>query len=89
MRPQSVSFSDVQRSGGPGADVFNPLRKWKDTVESQQVLYLPCGVKCLTGLRQAMIIDELTLYALANAVSVCRPEDLDTLQKAQKGRAAR
>jgi hypothetical protein len=48
-----------------------------------------CGVKCLTGLRQAMIIDELTLYALANAVSVCRPEDLDTLQKAQKGRAAR
>ena len=90
MRPQSVSFSDVQRSEGLGIDAFNPLRKWKDIVESQQDLYLPCGVKCLTSLRQAMIIEELTLFALANAVSVCRTqEDLDTLQKAQKGRAAR
>jgi hypothetical protein len=89
MRPQSVSFSDVQLSGGLNADAFNPLRKWKDTVESQQDLYLPCGVKCLTSLRQAMIIEELTLFALANAVSVCRPQDIDTLQKAQKGRASR
>lgn len=89
MRPQSVSFSDVQRSGGRGTHALNPLRTWKDTVESQQDLYLPCGVKCLTSLRQAMIIEELTLFALANAVSVCRPEDRDMLEKAQKGRAAR
>jgi hypothetical protein len=89
MRPQSVSFDEVQRSDGSRVDIFDPLRKWKDTIESQQDLYLPCGVKCLTSLRQAMIIEELTLFALANAVSLCSREDLEVLEKAQKGRAAR
>jgi hypothetical protein len=89
MRPQSVSFDEVQRSGNFRANHFRPLRKWKNTVESQQDLYLPCGVKCLTSLRQAMIIEELTLFALANAVSICAPEDREILEKAQKGRAVR
>ncbi|HZE31384.1 MAG TPA: hypothetical protein VE198_08100 [Actinoallomurus sp.] len=89
MRPQSVSFDEVQRSGGPRATPFRPLRKWKDTIESQQDLYLPCGVKCLTSLRQGMIIEELTLFALANAVSTCIREDREILEMTQKGRAAR
>ncbi|MBO2450741.1 hypothetical protein J4573_26795 [Actinomadura barringtoniae] len=89
MRPQSVSFDEVQRSGSFRANLFRPLHKWKVTVESQQDLYLPCGVKCLTSLRQAMIIEELSLFALANAVSTCTPEDNEILEKAQKGRAAR
>jgi hypothetical protein len=83
MRPQSVSFDEVQRSGGSRATPFRPLRKWKDTIESQQDLYLPCGVKCLTSLRQGMIIEELTLFALAKAISTCTPEDREILEMAQ------
>jgi hypothetical protein len=44
------------------------LRNWRGTVETQQDLWLPSGVKCLTTLRQAMIVDELTLMALSCAV---------------------
>jgi hypothetical protein len=47
----------------------HPLSKWKDTVESQQDLYLPSGVKCLQTLRQMMIVDEVTLMALSNAMA--------------------
>ena len=36
-------------------------------MESHQDLYLPCGVKCLTSLRQSMIIEKITLMALAQA----------------------
>jgi hypothetical protein len=36
-------------------------------VECHEDLYLPCGVKCLTSLRQSMIIEEATLVALARA----------------------
>lgn len=70
MRPRSISFTDVQVSGdhrrwAPG----DPLRRWKDVVESQQDLYLPCGVQSLTDLRQAMIVEEITLIALARGIS--------------------
>jgi hypothetical protein len=49
MRPRSISFTDVQVSGaGRLWTAGNRLRHWKETVESQQDLYLPCGVRCLT-----------------------------------------
>ena len=41
--------------------------RWREIVESHQDLYLPCGVKCLTSLRQSMIIEKITLMALAQA----------------------
>jgi hypothetical protein len=92
MRPKSISFTDIQVSGtgcrwGPGS----PLRHWKDTVESQQDLYLPCGVKCLTGLRQAMIVEELTLVALAYGINQARDQDdaITVLSHAREARAAR
>jgi hypothetical protein len=59
-------------------------------VESQQDLYLPCGVRCLTSLRQSMIIEELTLIALAHAAaSVQRPEETSRLRLVEQACAAR
>ena len=48
MRPQATSFADVQQADGQDADKrrrwFNSaLGKWRQTVESHQDLYLPCG----------------------------------------------
>jgi hypothetical protein len=92
MRPRSISFSDVQVAGGghrrlPG----NPLRHWKDVVESQQDLYLPCGVQTLTDLRQAMIVEEITLIALSRGISQAGgdPGRAMMLCDARNARAAR
>ena len=68
MRPQSVSYTDVQYAAPRWSWLpQRPLYKWRRTVESQQDLYLPCGVKCLTGLRQSMIIEEITLNSTVTA----------------------
>ena len=71
MRPQAVSFADVQKANEEeGRKWWLPqaaLYKWQTIVEKQQDLYLPCGVKCLTGLRQSMIAEEITLVALSYA----------------------
>jgi hypothetical protein len=93
MRPKSVSFTDIQVSG-TGAGRWgrrSPLRRWKETVESQQDLYLPCGVQCLTGLRQSMIVEEITLVALAYAINLAQDENdaITMLCHARDARAAR
>jgi hypothetical protein len=67
MRPQSVSYTDIQNAPHRRGMLQPPLSKWRETVESHEDLYLPCGVKCLTSLRQSMIIEEATLMALARA----------------------
>jgi hypothetical protein len=67
MRPQATSFADVQRADTRGRWFKPALGKWRATVESHQDLYLPCGVKCLTSLRQSMIIEKITLMALVGA----------------------
>lgn len=54
-----------------------PLQAWKQQVESQQDLWLPSGVKCLVTLREAMVIDELTLTALSEAESKAAKIGLD------------
>ena len=95
MRPQSVSYTDVQYA----ARRWNwlprwswlpqgPLYKWRRAVESQRDLYLPCGVRCLTGLRQSMIIEEITLMALSRA-SATAPDQAsrDKVRDAQAARA--
>jgi hypothetical protein len=90
MRPQSVSYTDVQYAA-PRSDWFpqRPLYKWRRTVESQQDLYLPCGVKCLTSLRQSMIIEEITLMALSRATATARDQaSREKLSDAQAARAA-
>lgn len=110
MRPQSVSYNEIQQSGDgepvpateggsePGTEprrrvverlrhTMNPLWRWKFVVESQQDLYLPCGVKCLTSLRQSMIIEEGTLMALSHARA--EGDEATAIRHAQDARAAR
>ena len=51
---------------------------------------MPCGVKCLTGLRQSMIIEEITLMAISRARVTARDEvSIERLRDAQAARAAR
>jgi hypothetical protein len=67
MRPQTVSFADVQ-DAGPHRSLFSPpLCKWRHTVESLPDLYLPFDVKDLTSLRQSIIIEKMTLMALVRS----------------------
>jgi len=69
LQPSAVSFADVQTSDRVGIkDRTDPLVRWKRVVESQQDLYLPCGINSLDGLRNAVIVEEATLAALACAI---------------------
>lgn len=94
MRPQATSFADVQQADYQDASKrrrwFNSaLGKWRQTVESHQDLYLPCGVRCLTSLRQSMIIEKITLVALARAKEYASVQNLQLIGKAQVARAVR
>jgi hypothetical protein len=92
MRPKSISFTDIQVAGTRRRWTGgSPLQRWKETVESQQDLYLPCGVRCLTGLRQAMIVEEVTLVALAYGINKAQGQDgaIKMLCQARAARAAR
>ena len=84
MRPQPVSFIDVQtRSGGP-------LEKWRAVVESQHDMYLPCGIVSLTSLRQSLVIEQVTLQALARARATTQDEtESRRLGDAQTARTVR
>jgi hypothetical protein len=92
MRPRSISFTDVQVSReGRRWRLGDPLWRWKQTVESQQDLYLPCGVQTLTELRQAMIVEEITLIALSRGISAAAGDRdrVTLLGEARKARSAR
>ena len=90
MRPQSVSFTDVQCARQLRWPARRPLVKWLQTIESQRDLYLPCGIRCLSGLRQSMIIEEITLMALSRARATARDQvSSQRLGDAQTARAAR
>jgi hypothetical protein len=68
----------------------NSLYRWKQTVESHEDLYLPCGVTSLADLRQFMAIEEATLTALARlAERVPDRAARKRLSRAQTARAAR
>jgi hypothetical protein len=93
MRPQSVSFFDVQKAEKGKWWLPLPrtaLCKWRIIVEEQQDQYLPCGIRCLTGLRQSMIVEELTLVALARAAGAAHDQAArEKFRQAQAARAAR
>ena len=90
MRPQSVSYTDVQRAKRRRWLWQEPLYKWRLTIESDRDLYLPCGVRCLTGLRESMIIEEMTLVALSLATAAARDHmSSQILCEARTARAAR
>jgi hypothetical protein len=87
MRPQAVCLSDVQRARRHAGPFGSALGRWHHIVESHEDLYLPCGVKGLTSLRQSMIIEKMTLMALALAkeqpVGRSRRQELEEAQEAR------
>jgi hypothetical protein len=90
MRPQSVSYTDVQHAKGRWWLWQEPLYKWRLAIESDRDLYLPCGVRCLAGLRESMIIEEMTLVALSRATATARDQvSSQILCEARTARAAR
>jgi hypothetical protein len=91
MRPQSVSYTEVQNAKRRRHRLpQSSLYKWQQMVETEQDLYLPAGVTCLTDLRQSMIIEEVTLRALARATATARDHKASLeICDAQIARAAR
>jgi hypothetical protein len=92
IRPSVVSFADVQMSDRKGLKGrIDPLSRWKHTVETQQDLYLPCGINNLDGLRHAIIVEEATLAAIACAVQDATSQGIEhpELPQARDMRAAR
>ena len=91
MRPQAVSFAQVEKAGERWRWLpRTALYKWQKIIQLQQDLYLPCGVKCLTGLRKSMLIEEMTLVALSRATATARdPASREKLCEAQAARATR
>jgi hypothetical protein len=91
MRPQSVSYDRVQSAKPrPRWLPQTPLYKWREVIESHQDLYLPCGVNSLVRLRQSMIIEEVTLKALACALATAGDQaSRDQLCEAREARAVR
>ncbi|HEY2519548.1 MAG TPA: hypothetical protein VGJ19_05520 [Streptosporangiaceae bacterium] len=95
MCPKSVSLEDVEHAREhrllpSWAWLRTPLYKWRKTVESEQDLYLPCGINSVLSLRQSMSIEECTLMALSKAGPSARDEQARTiLHNAQTARIAR
>ena len=107
MRPQTISYSDVQNAALPrglgkilraavrlrwhDSHAFEcALYRWQHTIEAQPDLYLPCGVYCLTDLRQLLTVEEVTLMALSKARECAVSEDESAnVSEAQSARAAK
>jgi hypothetical protein len=107
MRPQSVSYDDIQGAKPPAGlrkqlygrirkpswavDVWeSPLYKWQANISKHPDLYLPCGVESLCELRQLMVVEEVTLSALASAEENARDDRACALLKlARTARVAR
>ena len=90
MRRQRCPSNEVRRAR-PHSGLFgSALGRGRDIVESHEDLYLPCGVKCLTRLRQSMIIEKMTLMALAKAKESGEHHGMrKELEEAQEARAIR
>ena len=68
----------------------NSLFNWKRNIEDHPDLYLPCGVKSLVALRKLMVVEEVTLMALACAEEYSQNDVAsEKLRKARAARAAR
>lgn len=101
LLPSATSYDSVQIADRRRCDATrsprrwparnSPLETWKHQVESQPDLWLPSGVTCLDTLREAMIVDELTLVALSQAegVATTLPEEVGHVRQAQRIQAAR
>jgi hypothetical protein len=90
MRPQSVSYGDVECAGPRHWLPQSSLWKLRQMIDSHQDLYLPCGVRSVSGLRESMIIEEATVMALSDAVASAADEaSAQALCDTRAARAAR
>lgn len=90
MRPQSVSYNEVESAPQRRYLPQRSLFKLQQVINSHQDLYLPCGIRSLTDLRRSMIVEEATLIALAEAIpSAADLTSLQALDEAKAARAAR
>jgi hypothetical protein len=68
----------------------SPLYKWKENITDHPDLYLPCGVDSLSALRGLMVVEEMTLVALARAEEDAKDGAVSgQLREARAARAAR
>lgn len=90
MRPQSVSYGDVECARPRHWLPQRSLWKLREVINSHQDLYLPCGVRCVSSLRESMIIEEATVMALSDAVAgAADAASAQALGDARAARAAR
>lgn len=107
MRPQSVSYDEIQDARAPSglrgrlhefthkrswfSQAFeSPLYKWQDNINKHPDLYLPCDVNSLSSLRALMVVEEITLIALARTEEGATGDSVsEKLREARAARAAR
>ncbi len=107
MRPQMVSYEDIQDAEEPSnrrkklyrliqhrlrqnRTLGSPLFRWKQAIAQHPDLYLPCDVDNLRALRQSVMVEEMTLVALARArENAAGGSTRRKLNDAQAARAAR
>jgi hypothetical protein len=100
MQLQSVDYNEIEGAkpyrGLEGAlhlprrAAGGALYKWKDDIQKHADLYLPIGVNSLIALRRLMIVEEVTLMAIACAEQGAKdPDVLELLSRARTARVAR
>ncbi len=62
MRPQPVSYTEIQKARKGWGSPRSALSRWRETVELYEDLYLLRGIRDLTSLRPSMIIEELPCW---------------------------
>lgn len=90
MRPQAVSYDDVESARRRRFLPQRPLFQLQEIIDIHEYLYLPCGIRNVAGLREAIIVEDITLMALNNAAAgAVDPASVRTLKEAKAARAAR
>jgi hypothetical protein len=73
LLPQVFSFEDLQHADSDGAD--GALTEWCRKINKESDLYLPSGVSSLSQLREAVVVEDLTLDELAKLIYDGRHEE--------------
>ena len=90
MRPQAVSYDDVESARRHRYLPQRSLYQLQQIIDTHEDLYLPCGIRNVAGLRESIIIEEITLMALTDATSsAVDPVSVRALEEARAARAAR
>jgi hypothetical protein len=85
MQPQAVTYAALETAERP-----NPIHRWRQSIEANPDLYLPCGVTSLESLRRDMALEEATLVELVRLEETIPDETVTTtLHLAQIARSAR